>query len=236
MGTLTLTELKDEVRSGLASRTDTDDRLTRVLNISQQRIARIRRWQELERILELTITNSGTIKTDRRTGLPNYVRDFYSVLLIDTTTSTINRKLKYIAHRDWDKRHPYPEDTDRARPREYTIWQSSMEFWPIQDTDYDIRARVSRFPAAFDDDSPNAVSDLSEKDDILISAALSYLFTSLRMMDDAGRWFAIYKDLLNAAISNEAEKPDLDRGPTGGQAEHVSIGQYWLDPFQQVNP
>lgn len=236
MGTLSLTDLKDEVRIALAGRTDQNTRLTRVINLAQTRIGRVRRWQELEKILELTIVKTGTIKTDRRTGIPSNVRDFYSVLLIDTTTSTVNRKLKYIAHRDWDNRHPYPEDTQRARPKEYTVWQKSMEFWPIQDTSYDIRARVSIYPAALSDALPNATSDLSEKDDIIVAAAVSWIFTSLRMMEDAGRWFGIYKDLLNAAIDNEAEKPDLDRGPTAAQGEGVSPGEYWLDPFQQVNP
>ena len=236
MGTLSLTDLKDEVRTGLANRTDQDTRLTRIINIAQNRIGRIRRWKELESILSISLVNSGVLATDRRIAVTSTVRDYYSILRTDTGTSTENFKLRYIPHRDWDKRHPYPEDTTRNRPVEYTHWAKFLEFWPIQDKSYTMRARVSLWPADLSDASPNAVSDLDHKDDIIIAGALSYTFTLLRMMDDASRWFAIYKDLLNAAIDEEREKPDLDRLPTVGQSIGSSPGQYWLDPFQQVAP
>src|SRR3990167_8565002 len=62
MGTLTFTELQDEVRSALGGRTDLNARLPRALNIAQQRLARIHDFDEMETLTTTTFGFAGTIK------------------------------------------------------------------------------------------------------------------------------------------------------------------------------
>jgi len=81
MGTLTFTELQDEVRSALGGRTDLNARLPRALNIAQQRLARIHDFDEMETLTTTTFGFAGTT-ADRFLALPSK-REVFSIILLD---------------------------------------------------------------------------------------------------------------------------------------------------------
>jgi hypothetical protein len=79
MGTLTYSEIEAEVKAALGDRTDLDSRLTAIINITQMRIARMKRWEELEAIFTNSIGNTGVLTTDKEVALSTNFRDMYSL-------------------------------------------------------------------------------------------------------------------------------------------------------------
>lgn len=230
MGTLTLADLEEEVMANLANRDDiTSARVYRHLNLAQMRIARTKRWEELEVTKTATLANTGNIDTDRFIALPTNARDIYSLVVIDSANERSN-KLKRIPARNWDTYIGTADYDARDFPVAYTQWQNMIEPYPVQDATYTLRSRVTVWPTAFSAANTAAVSDLTQKDDMLIALSTAQLFNSLKMLNEAGRWWAIYKDMLQAAIDEEGERPDADRLPHGS-ASQGSVGQYWKDPF-----
>lgn len=231
MGTLTLTQIKTEIRSNFAGRTDLNDRLTIGINLSQQRIARRHKWEELEQSQSSTILDTGVIDTDRFTSLPNNTRDVHSLVIIDTANNSRYQKLKYIDNRLWDRQITAADQLTRGFPSHYTRWQNQLELYKVQDASYTLRARVTIWPTAFSDSSPNATSSLDEKDDMIIALTTAYFYNSLKKLTEAGRFWAIYLDMLNNAIREDNEKPDADMLPRSGVRQSSGPINYPSDPF-----
>ncbi len=228
MGTLTLDEMKTELRSSLGGRTDLNARLTTVINLAQMRIARKYRWEELEALFTNTTAFTSTPASDKFLALPLNVRDIYSVRLIDGANS---QKLTRVPNRSWDKRIPEPEYHSTGRPSLYTLRRNIMEFWRVPDKAYDLVAFGIIWPTAFTDASPSAVSTLDQKDDMLITLSMSWIRMSLSEIDAAARWWTIYADMINDSVNEEVEKPDLDF-PVGLKADDGALsGNYYQDPF-----
>lgn len=233
-GTLTYTDLADEILKGLGNRTDfATSRIVRILNISQIRIARAARWEELEQLLERNTDVTADSDQDRMIPIPANVRDVYSIVLLD---GSFSRKLTKIQHRTVDRRLPMPHYYERRRPHSYVLWRENFELFPVPDAVYALRARVIMWPTAFTGTS-GQVSDLDQKDDMLIALALSWAFQSLKMIEEANRWWAVYKGLLSDAIDEEVENPDIDILPNPGLKDTSTGAPYYSDPFvRQVLP
>ena len=228
MGTLTLDDMKDEMRSSLGGRTDINARLTRILNLAQMRIARKHRWEELENLYTNTTAFTSTPADDKYLAMPSNLRDVYSIRLLDGANS---RKLVRVPNRSWDKRIPSPEYFATGRPSLYTLRRNIMEFWKVPDAAYSLEAFGISWPTVFVDATPTAVSDLDQKDDMLITLAMSWTFMTLRNREEAARWWAIYANMMNDAVDEEVEKPDLDF-PVGLKLDTGQIGgEYYRDPF-----
>ena len=148
MGTLTLDNIKTEMRASLGGRTDLDSRLTTVINLAQMRIARKHRWEELEALYTNTTAFTSTPASDKFLALPANVRDIYSVRLIDGSNS---RKLTRVPNRTWDKRLPEPEYYATGRPTLYTLRRNIMELWKVPDAAYSLEAFGIFWPATFSD-------------------------------------------------------------------------------------
>ena len=228
MGTLTQTELQDEVRSALGGRTDLDSRMTRGLNLSQMRIARLSRWEELEAIYTGSTAYTGTPADDKFLALPTNLRDVYSVRLIDGTNS---RKLTRLTNRIWDRRIPAPEALATGRPRYYTLHRNVMEFWKVPDAAYSVTIRAVEWPTAFTTSDLSAVSDLDQKDDMIIALTTSWFYMTLGNEEMANKWWRIYRNMAIAAGAEESEKPDLDVLPNAGVSSGGTPGDYYADPF-----
>ena len=233
MGTLTLDEIKTEMRSSMGGRTDLNSRLTVVINLAQMRIARKHRWEELEALFTNTTGFTSTPASDKYLTLPSNVRDIYSVRLIDSSNS---RKLIRVPNRSWDRKIPEPEYYSTGRPTLYTLRRNIMEFWKVPDAAYNLEAFGVTWPTAFTDASPTLKSDLDQKDDMIITLAMSWIFMTLRNKDEATKWWGIYANMMKDAVGEEIEKPDLDF-PVGGKIGAGALGsEYYKDPFMRSVP
>lgn len=231
MGTLTLTELKGEIQAALGNRTTQSSvtaRLTRVLNMSQTRLARAYTWRELNTVLSLTTSFSGDLSADKFITVSENVRDYLSLVLVDGTSSV---KLKYKPYRAIDREVPYPEQYTRRRPRIYTRFQGKLEIIPIPDAAYPINARVILWPTAFVDSS-DVPSDLDNKDDLLIALAVSWFHMTFNDIDSANKWWRVYMNGLALAVAEDQDNPDYDAQPSSSlDTNYVESQEPWADPF-----
>ena len=224
MGTLTRSELVTEVHSFFANRTDVDsDRIITWLNLAQTRIARLKVWEELKEL----DTSLQTSASNKFLAEPSGIRTIFSLRLIDGAHS---RKLIGKPADTFDSFIPNPARYAEGRPSIYTRWNGNFEFWKIPDDTYDLELRYSKWATAFNS-SDDVVSDLNEKDDALIMLTVSWGHHSLRNNKDAGKYWGIYKDMINDAAKEDVENPDLPVMPEGVKPNIKLGGDYWNNPF-----
>jgi len=193
------------------------------------------RWEELEKLETHTLVVTSSTEDDRQIGMPANLRDIYSLIVLDASNERASKLIRKTA-RQWDLEIGATDYFDRDLPRIYTRYQEMIEVHPVYDSAYVLRARCCLWPTAFSDSSPSATSELDQKDDMLIALSNSWIFATLKMTDNAKYWWGIYRNMLNSALDEEAEKPDLDRVPGRGSTEVAVLDRYWLDPFTHVSP
>jgi hypothetical protein len=232
MGTLTETELETEIKDATGNRDElTQSKIIISMNLCQQRIARISRWEELNAVATGSLTYTGNKTTDKFFTLPSGIRDIFSFILLDTADEVASKLIRR-SMAWWDKNISATQYFDTGMPEVY-LWfeKTKVEFWRVIDKVYDYQIRYCKWPTAFSASSPSAVSDMDEKDDMIVSLTVSYIFSKLRMLEDAGRWFTIFSSQLKDASIEEAEKPDMD---IGAFMNSIDKSDYWSDPFKQV--
>jgi hypothetical protein len=227
-GTLTLTELKAEVTSALGNRTDMAPRLTRFLNLAQQRIARVHDFQELQQSTAGVFVITANPAVDKVLSL-TLLREIYSLRVVDDSQSV---KLQQVSTRQWDRTVPEPEYFSRNIPSHYTIWSNQAEMWPVPDKAYPYMVRWTSWPTPFTDTTPTMVSDFLAKDELLIQLATAYAFDSLSKTDDADRKYRLVNQLFGEAIKMDTTQPDLEFAPTREIFRGSNTNNdYWRDPF-----
>lgn len=238
MGTLTLSELRAEVRSGLGNRTEDefaseDTRIDRFLNLAQTRMTRRHRFGELDVTEEYIHTFTGTAADDKViawSDLTNSnIRGVYSFRVVDGANS---QKLTYIPFRLWDRRIPRPESRGTARPDFYTQYSKQFELYPIPGQTYTMILRLATWPTSLT--SASQKSDLDEKDDALIAMACYLAFRSLKNKAAADEWLVEYGIAMAAAGLEDQDNPDYDAVPPNRGDEYIN--EYWADPFQRSAP
>ena len=229
MGTLQFSDLKDEVLQGLGNRTGIDSsRLARVINLAQMRIARVKVWDDLETVVEGTFSITSSAKNDKFLTLPTNVRTIYSVRVIIGANQS--RKLQYVPPRKFDEKIPEPEYYSRGKPTIYTLYSGKLELWKVPDSTYSYSIRMATWPSTLSSDSD--VSDLDQKDDMIIALSLSWMFQSIGRTEDASRWWRIYANMLNSATGEETEKLDMDLLPSfESMPGNAGVGDYYVNPF-----
>lgn len=224
MGTLTFTELQDEVRAGLGGRTELDTRLGRFLNLAQQRLARLHDFDEMETKSTVALTFTGA-STDGDITLPT-LRELYSIIVEDDSHS---RKLVQKSPRWWDKMIPLPSYNSRDIPQLYTIWNNTVSAWPLPEKTYtSVKLRWTKWPT---DLSVGATpSEFNQKDELLIELAVSYAYRSLGNPEEAAKHEAVAKRLFSESDQIDRDKPDLEQV---GDAREGPQGptDYHRDPF-----
>ena len=131
MGTLTESELKDEVKRALGNRDDMDSRLVRFLNLAQIKMARTHEFEELQTVTDDTLGYTGVAADDKFLDVATTIKNIYSFRIFDSAQS---RKLEYIPSRQWDKKIPLPEYYATGWPSSYTKWRHKLEFWQFYRT------------------------------------------------------------------------------------------------------
>lgn len=223
---LTFTQLQDEVRFSLGGRTDLDSRLGRVLNMAQQRLARMHDFDEFEIISTSPISNTRN-NSDKYITLP-LKREIYSLVLLNSTSST---KMIQRTPQWWDRIITAPEYFSRGVPHSYNVWNNTIELFPLPDTTYTLRLRWTKWPT---DMSAGAdVSDFLRKDEILIELTLVYLFRSLGKEEDAIKHWKMAELLVDEAKTIDDSKPDLNivPGPSDIQVAGSGNPEPWNNPF-----
>lgn len=241
MGTLTLTEMQDEVRTALGGRTDQDSRLTRALNIAQQQLARAKisrdgklvpvMWEELQFADTLNIPYTGTAATDRIINFSAMTttnpRKIYSIT-VDNDASSV--KLQRVEPQQMDELIPDPAYFATRMPRWYVQWKERIELFPVPDQAYNGGIiRGVKWPDALS--AGGGTSNFREKDDILVYLAIAYIYDSLGDTAKAEHFMkqrAIPQ--IEAALAEDLHSPDHAILPPW---EHDSLrgGDYWKDPF-----
>lgn len=227
LGILTLNELKAETRHALGNRTDLDTRLTRFLNLAQQRIARIHDFHEFQQTLNDTFTITSNATTDKVIDFIN-LREIYSFRILHDAESV---KLKQVTTRQWDKVIPEPEYYSRGLPSHYTIWERHAELWRVPDQAYNYSVRWTKWPTAFSDSNLTATSDFLSKDELLIHLSTAYAFDSLGKIDDADRKYKIVGQLMIEALNTDMKEPDLELAPSREIFKGITTPEYWRNPF-----
>lgn len=234
MGTLTTSELIDEVKKHLGDRSDlTDARVVRVLNLQQERLARSYDYREFRQLVTGTLSSSGTKANDKiltfaSLGLSQAIRDIYSFRVLDESRS---RKLVNYSPRIFDQTIPDIEFYDRNIPSVYVVWSDQFELWKIPDQDYEFEIRLTTWPTALSTGNLSAKSDFEEKDDLLITIATSYLYNSYGEYDRASHFFGIFRSMWEQSKIEDFDRPDRDIKPPAGEKQPVTSEEYWTNPF-----
>lgn len=232
MGTLQLSELRDEILAHLAGRDDISDaRITRAINLSQTRMARKMRFEEFEFFETFSKIHSGTKSIDRIIEFSDLVnsnpRDFWSIVCYESGGNGRERKLVRKPTREMDKIWAAPEVSylSTEMPHTYVVWDEKIELFPIMNQSYSFDIRGYKWPTALSADTD--VSEFKEKDDCIINLTTSYLFGTLGEYERQGRFFNIYIDMMQDAMKEE-DKPDETLAVE--MRPHVSR-QWWNDPW-----
>lgn len=224
MGTLTLAELTEEVRSHLGGRDDLDDRITRFINFAQLRLARAYTFPELHRRSYTTGTYGGTALSDRFITLPANVRSVQSVVVEDGSTSI---KLTYHAPRRFDRLFSGLLSTGRRKPQVYTKWLETIELMPVPEKAYQYELRWVKWPDNLVESTDK--SELDRKDELLILLAASIANHSLARFDRGKMLYGMFAASLEQVIKDEEIEPDEEIKPI---FEHDGQAQtYWTNPF-----
>lgn len=244
MGTLTLLELKDEIRSGLGNRTDVDDRLTRLINLAQIRMARAHHFDELGVRETLSFPSTGDRAVDKYVSLASFavnpVWRIWSIRLTHEGSTVLAdaRKLSYIRPRVWDSKIPAVEYFSSGKPRLYTRWgglnSKEIEIHPAPDSTYTGIIRYNKCVNQLVSDTD--VSPFEDKDDLLIMLTRVILKDSLGMHEEARKLFGQYSAMLNEVTTADDSQPDEDIVPTFESMGIAPRGEYWRDPFQRSTP
>ena len=238
MGTLTLAELKEEVRANFGNRTDLDTRLTRVLNLAQERLARMRDFEEMQVTTTTTLSYTGVPATDVIGTLPDvapYIREIHSVLLKD---GTMSRKLRRVLTRTWDRVITDPAAIGAAEhPVMYQIWNfraGTFEVYPPPNKTFTLQWRLTQWPTPLSGDTD--VSIFRFKDELLIELATVYLGNQLGKEDDASKHWKKFRELFAEALEVDAQNSDVEVMPTSASGQGTLPMNYWQDPFVKGMP
>ena len=244
MGTLTLAQIKTEVRRAFGGRTDLDDDLTTLINLAQLDVARTHHWDELGRTLSITYPYTGSAFADKTLDLTSITGGVWRVWTLrltyesgSSTPLSNARKLVYKTPKQFDKYIPAPEYSTPGKPRIYTRFggenSKQIEMWPSPDMAYVGTIRYGIRPTDFSADTDNSI--LEGKDDLIIARARADIATALDMQDKADKLEATYRRKLRNAMGADDDQPDEDILP---EFETVLVvpGDYWLHPFIRSEP
>ncbi len=228
MGTLTLLEMRTEIKANLQNRDDiTDARINLNINLAAMRIARKRDFEEMKRVGSYTLVISGTPATDKFLNLNKIVREVYSLRLVDGTSQAV--RLTRVSQSHLDTAVPEPHILSTGQPSVYILENNTIEFWKVPNEAFVLLLRWSIWPTALSADGD--FSDLDEKDDMIINLCSSTLKHQTGNTADGNKFFNVYNDMMKDAILEDAKKPDLLHLPGPGRQHTVPMGTPWADPF-----
>jgi hypothetical protein len=222
MGTMTLTQLEDEIRYNLGNRTDLDSRLVTFLNWAQEEIARQYSFRELQD----TDTTKPTIDSQDYIVQPTGIKDLLSIRVMDGTSS---RKLIYVPERTFDALISKPDEYSEGLPSHYYEWGGNFYLWRIPDKEYLTRIKCIKWPAALS--GGGGYSDLLYLDEALCALATAKALDSVDVDEKKiKRWGRRAGYHINLAIRNDKDSY-TDEQVKSNYNLSESAPNYWQDPF-----
>lgn len=226
--------LAGEVYSGLGKRNDVTGRVTLALNFSQERIARLYDFAEMNKTISNTLTYTGVPAADMFMTMPDsapYIREIFSVVLKDGSRS---HKLRQIPTRTWDRVLGDPSQlAGNDRPYFYTVWDyqsAQCEIFPLPTQDFAVQWRVSQWPTPLV--NPVDKSVFRFKDELIVEGAIIYLMYSLGMEEDAQKHVRKLAGFMDEAVKADPREPDIDVQPSPfSEMQGDFQGAYWVNPF-----
>lgn len=233
MGTLQLSELREEVSLHFADRGDlTNAQIHRALNLMQERMSRAHDFQEMKTVVSGTLPYTGVPGNDKFlpfSSLSNTEpKSIFTFRLI--TSDGRSRKLTPWNQQLFDELVPEPEFHASRIPEHYIRWDSKFEFFPVQDLAYNYEIRLEKWPTTLADDTDK--SDFNRKDELIISITVSYIYNRFGEYERSKRFFAIFDALWRVAVEEDIGKPDRNVVNPRTAADPLRLSdKYWLDPF-----
>lgn len=222
MGTMTLTQLENEIRYNLGSRTDLDSRLVTFLNWAQEEIARQHTFRDMENL----DTSQSTVADQDYINHPTSIKDLISIRLLDATRS---RKLVYVPERRFDHLVPKPDEYSTGRPSHYFSWGTKFYLWRIPDAAYSVKIRYVKWPTALS--GGGDTSDFDNLDEGLVKLATAKALQSIEAPGERiRRWSAFAGKIISQAIVHDLKR-FTDEAIQGDYRMYQSGPDYWKDPF-----
>ena len=170
-----------------------------------------------EKKVSINVTTSGyeyTIPTVDIVGDTIRIKKIlkmYSVRSGETTGYPIER----IHPLRRDTLFPLTNTNRVGRPVLYSMYGTTLEFFPFPDASYTVYGRVIIFPATVTNASTS--SGIGEEfDDVIEAGATSACFESLQQLDDATYWGNSFKKLLAETLASLDDYPDENWFAGGG--------------------
>ena len=172
----------------------------------------LKAWQGTT--IDITDTGTGTHTVTayrERLAKPSECRYIYDVRLID---GAMSRKLILIPARRLDVFEPFVAQRSVQRPTHYIEWKDWISLYPIPDSTYVIKMRYYKWQTAFATTASTA--EIENIDDIIISAAASYVWKMLGEPEQAALMEQAVEVSLAKCGKLEKLKPDLVLKPEMG--------------------
>ena len=222
-GTLSLSQMKSEVRYAFGNTTEHDSRLTYLFTLAQQKMIRRHDFEELKvRGTIGTTADTGDESADMLIALPSGLRQLYSAVLIDGLSSW---KLIAVNPRSWESTVPYPEELSRGKPSHYKRWANYIQLWRVPNAAYVIRGHYSTWGTAFVNETD--VSSIDYKDELLILLVQVWISSGQDRPDRTNYFWAMFKTAYEEAFGQDMYQSDLN---AAGEGSRSSVDNYWLNP------
>ena len=224
MGTLTLGDIRSQVKLALGNREDLDEHINSLINTCQMRLARFFDFEEMISLDDLTVAYTGVKLTDASISLPTYTRDVHGISIIDGDNYYV---VEPIDRRTWKARYFNAiVSGTTSSPTQYCIFSGTIERYPAPDQAYAAKLRRSKWPVDLSTDESK--SELNQKDDLLIALSICWTLYHLNNTERANAYWAVFKSMVKEAIDSQTVKPDLYQ-----KLDVMSPIQsnYWADPF-----
>jgi|TARA_R110000744_G_scaffold286079_3_gene397393 hypothetical protein len=224
MGTLTLGDIRSQIKLALGNREDLDEHINSLINTCQMRLARFFDFEEMISTGDLAVAYSADSLADASISLPTYTRDVHSISIIDGTSYY---SVQAVDRRTWKtKYYNAIVSSTTSRPTQYCVFANIIEIFPAPDQAYTAKLRRSTWPIDLTTDESK--SELSQKDDLLIALTICWTLFHLNNTERANAYWAIFKSMVKEAVDSQTVKPDLYQ-----KLDTMSPiqSQYWKDPF-----
>ena len=232
--TLTVGQYKTEIRSAFGNRVDADARLGIILAMAQDSLARLHDFDELRQRTTIPCVITGSAANDKIvsiTTLGRY-RTLYDIRLF--ATNHIDRKLRKILPRRWDKIVPKAEYYSRGTPSIYMVWKrDEIELWRVPDIAYDMHFRYTIWPAVVGADGTTLT--LENVDELIILLSCSYLALSLGHLSRSNEFYRAFANKAADAFLEDVDDYDTHMAVHGNEVSNVGTLGY-NDPFQRSMP
>jgi hypothetical protein len=196
------------------------------------------------------MTFTGNPATDKNFIPPPRTKTIHSFVLLDTSANPgpppvkgpigslgQSRKVVEKPWRWFDAHFPAPEWIPPSWPEIYCRFGQVITMVPPPFLQFTSQIRFTQFPTPFDVNTPTQVSDLENKDDVIIAWTLGYFFKMLGRLDRSAYFEGLAQEQLDEAIERDDTRPDIEVSrdiPAVGLA--TLQGAYWANPFIKSAP